>query len=125
MSDAQGRGAVPSDWSLHKQIDRLIDEFEGEWAAGRRPRIEQSLESVSESERRRVFRELLTLELTYRTKAGDAPTRDEYQSRFPAHVSLIREVLGVGTPKGNASKSAPSQGNESSQMLRCVNGHKI
>jgi WD40 repeat protein/tRNA A-37 threonylcarbamoyl transferase component Bud32 len=127
MSDAKGQGAVPSDWSLRKQIDRLIDEFEGEWVAGRRPRIEQFLESVAESERRRVFRELLTLEVTYRTKAGDAPTQDEYQSRFPAQLPFIRELfLGRGgSPKESANKPAPSKGNESSQMLRCVNGHKI
>jgi serine/threonine protein kinase/O-acetyl-ADP-ribose deacetylase (regulator of RNase III) len=91
--------------SLDKRVDQVCDRFEQAWKAGRRPRIEEYLTEVPESDRVRLFRELLGLEIELRCDGGERPTPREYAPRFPGHDELIRaafqHVRGVEGVEGS------------------------
>jgi hypothetical protein len=48
--------------SVGQRVDRVCNDFEDAWAAGRRPRIEDYLEAVPEPERPTLVQELVLLE---------------------------------------------------------------
>jgi serine/threonine protein kinase len=71
------------------RLDAACDRFEAAWRDGRRPRIEEALGDVPESERAGLFRALLELELDFRRGAGEAPSPEEYRRRFPRDPEVI------------------------------------
>jgi serine/threonine protein kinase len=79
-------------------IDAIATPFERAWRAGRRPRIEDYLAGVEEPRRSLLFEELLRTELQLRRKAGEAPGPEDYQSRFPEHSQMIRELFADAAP---------------------------
>src|SRR5262249_53679988 len=98
----QGGGAVnepspPGDKrlppTLARQVDQVCDRYEAAWKAGRRPRIDDYLGNLPEPGRAGLLRELLGLELVYRHRAGERPTPEEYQTRFPDADELITAVF--------------------------------
>jgi hypothetical protein len=62
-------------------IDQTCDRFDAEWRAGRRPRVEDFLAGCAVEALPRLLRQLLLLELEYRSKNGEKPTRDDYRRR--------------------------------------------
>ncbi|WP_169976690.1 tetratricopeptide repeat protein [Tautonia rosea] len=64
------------------RIDECCDRFEAAWLRGDRPRIEDYLSEVPESDRSSLIRELLVVELAYRRRSGEAPTSEDYVDRF-------------------------------------------
>jgi WD40 repeat protein/tRNA A-37 threonylcarbamoyl transferase component Bud32 len=74
-------------------IDELCDRFEAAWPApgsdSPRPRIEEFLGDLRDPSRSKLLRELLALEVAYRREAGENPTPEEYQHRFPEHAGLM------------------------------------
>ena len=84
--------------SLGGQLEAMCDRFEATWKAGRRPSIEDHLDGVPEAHRAALFHELLVLELAYRRRAGERPTAEEYQRRFPEHVAVIETILRATPP---------------------------
>ncbi len=79
-SSGQSSNASPS---VALRIDQICDEFEAEWRAGKSPRIEDVLNSVTEPERSVLVRELVPLEIEYRRQRGEVPSLEEYWRRFP------------------------------------------
>ncbi len=92
-----------------ERIDRVCLEFEAAWMAGRAPRIEDYLGETEGSERRELFRELLLLELDYRSRREQQPTPDEYQARFPHDSRLVGEVFERLTTAPAAPDTLPNQ----------------
>src|SRR5262249_45662734 len=74
-------------------IDRACDHYEAEWKTGRRPQIEAYLAEAAEHDSPALLRELLLLELEFRTANGEQPTLDEYRARFPGHDTVIDSVF--------------------------------
>src|SRR5207248_10685976 len=60
---------------------------------GRRPRLERYLAQVPAGAQPELLRELLVLELEYRTEKGEEPAPEEYRHRFPEHVALIDGIF--------------------------------
>ena len=91
-----------------EELDRVCDQFEAEWRAGGRPRIEDRLVGVAGPERTPLVCELLVIELHWRRKAGERPDPAEYLGRLledaeAVHATFGRtETLGVvaGPPPG-------------------------
>jgi serine/threonine protein kinase/tetratricopeptide (TPR) repeat protein len=85
--------SVTDEWSMGRttedRVDRLCDQFETEWKAAARPRIEDYLADAPLPERPRLFQELVEVELEYRTRRYERPTIGEYRQRFPEYVDLI------------------------------------
>jgi eukaryotic-like serine/threonine-protein kinase len=82
--------ALPLD--VVRRLDPVCDRFEGTWLAGP-PRIEDYLKEVVEADRPALLRELLLLDLEYRTRAGNRPSAQEYHQRFPDSGTLIETVF--------------------------------
>ena len=87
------KSASASDASLPlailERIDQVCLQFEAAWKRGEPIRIEQYLGENRGTERSRLLRELLALELDYRTRQGQRPTEDEYRGRFPEDTRSI------------------------------------
>jgi serine/threonine-protein kinase len=81
-----------------RRIDRVCDAFEAAWQAGVRPGIEQYLGDTPEPDRSELFRELLALEVEYRSRHGERPARDDYLPRFPDRAAAIDAVLRKPLP---------------------------
>lgn len=64
------------------RINRLCDEFEGEYRAGRTPRLEAFVERA-EAQTLAILDHLLPIDIAYRTQRGERPTAEEYAGRFP------------------------------------------
>ncbi len=74
-------------------IDRLCDEFEINWRAGKEPRIEAVLALVPADAQPVAFRELLEIELELRRERGDGIRKDEYRERFADRTAIVDEVI--------------------------------
>jgi WD40 repeat protein/tetratricopeptide (TPR) repeat protein/tRNA A-37 threonylcarbamoyl transferase component Bud32 len=95
--------------TLIRDIERSCDRFEAAWKAGPRPRIEMFLGDAHTSARPELLRELLVVELGYRTRAGELPTPDEYRPRFPEHGALLAAVFERYTPPPLPKPATPPQ----------------
>jgi WD40 repeat protein/tRNA A-37 threonylcarbamoyl transferase component Bud32 len=92
-------------------VDRACDHYEAEWKAGVRPRIEAHLADAPDSTQVALLRELLLLEIEFRRAAGEQPTAQEYQARFPQHDDLISSVFAFTVRRGDPAASyGPAEG---------------
>ncbi len=66
-----------------QEVDRICDEFEASWKAGKHPRIEDYLGRVPDNCRGELLRYLVSQEIEYRIEQGETPTLQEYSERFP------------------------------------------
>lgn len=81
--------------SPEERIDQLADQFEEDWKAGGRPRVEGYLERAVELglDRRTVLRELIILECDLWLEAGHNPKLSDYLDQFPDDESVVREAV--------------------------------
>ena len=88
------------DWSIdfERQIDVLSDEFEDALLSGDTPSLEDFLTRVEESQRERLLRELLPLELDAQADTGIATSAETYLQRLPQFAQPIREVFAEREP---------------------------
>jgi hypothetical protein len=92
---------------LAARLDPLCDEFEAEWLAGRRPRIEDYLLRAEGVDRAALLRELLAVEVEHRRKRGETPTADDYRPRFPHdNLSIPTVPASAPTPPAPSDSSA-------------------
>ena len=75
------------------------DRFERAYLAGLdrggRPRIEDHLGGQAEPARSQRLLKLLSIELDYRSQAGESPVPEEYLARFPDDASIVRAAFAV------------------------------
>lgn len=77
-----------------ERIDDLCADFERRWQSGELPTIESVLSgNVSPDERDVLLAELVVLDIDYRRRRGEAPTRQEYLDRFPEDANAINDAL--------------------------------
>jgi hypothetical protein len=103
--------APESGWlglSAGLRLDALCRRFEDAWQAGVSLRLEDYLAQADGAEQGVLLRQLLHLELEYRTRTGQTPTRQEHLRRVPHATASIDSLLswlntlasGTGTPTG-------------------------
>ncbi|HEX4416158.1 MAG TPA: serine/threonine-protein kinase, partial [Lacipirellulaceae bacterium] len=90
--------------SSEDRIDELCDAYEVAWRDGRRPQISDFVALGQEDLRHKLFYELLLVELEYRRKAGEQPTRDEYLKNYP---DFSRETEAVAFSYGDSAFVTP------------------
>ncbi len=83
--------------------DSVCDCFESDWRADRHPPLEEFLPLVAEADRPALLRELLAIEVSYRTRRGQCPTASEYRTRFPEYAVLIEEAFAALSSVGPAA----------------------
>ena len=109
MGNANPEGRHESDpQSFSAEIDAICDRFEAAWKAGQTPRIEEVLNDVAERARRALFRELLKVEIHWRTAAGQRPGQDAYLHRFPNFADEIKSRFPTAEDRGGQrARQAP------------------
>src|SRR5713101_2311408 len=100
--DPMSEGSSTSHWTLPPsqavRVDQVCNAFEMAWktsasSGSQRPQIEAFLEGFTSPEREVLLLELILLDRSYRTRAGERPILKEYQARFPAIASDIPEIF--------------------------------
>jgi WD40 repeat protein len=108
MSDARPGDTDSLKPPTSDAIAAACDRFEAAWQealAGRpRPRIEDHLGEVPDAERLTLLRELVLLEVHYRSRAGEQPRPQDYRGRFPA---LSPRWLERKIPPAHAEAPSP------------------
>ena len=80
-----------------ERIDDQCAKFEHQWQLNEPPTIESVLEeNVSDLEKDVLLAELVVLEIDYRRRRGDTPTKQEYLDRFPENAGAINDALADG-----------------------------
>ena len=74
-------------------IERVCAQFESTCKAGQQPPIEDFLSNWEEPERSKLFSELLFLELDYASQRGETLVPQVYESRFPDHHNVVKDVF--------------------------------
>jgi len=85
---------------MQLRIDSACDQFESEWLAGVRPRIEEYLHRSEVGDRLPLAEALIALDLEYRRKAGETPTPSEYLAISGVDPDVIDRIFAV--PSANA-----------------------
>jgi serine/threonine-protein kinase len=69
--------------SQERVLEEVYSRFEAAWRAGQRPRIEDYLGPEPDPVRPAVLLELIALDIDYRRRAGERPTRRSTVLAFP------------------------------------------
>jgi WD40 repeat protein/tRNA A-37 threonylcarbamoyl transferase component Bud32 len=101
MSQPDRQFTRPDPVALLEWVDEVADRFEAAWESGRRPLITDYLDAAEGERRAALLRELASIDLERRQKAGDDPSWDEYLHRFP-------ELLHPGPPGADLVAAARS-----------------
>jgi WD40 repeat protein/tRNA A-37 threonylcarbamoyl transferase component Bud32 len=92
-------------------LEAACDRFEAAWRGGGRPALEDHLAAMPAAGRPGLFRELLSLELAYRRRAGERPEPGEYHARFPAEGAAIDAAFATTPGQAEPANSAAPRGN--------------
>lgn len=77
-----------------ERIDDLCAEFERKWQSNEPPAIESVLNvDASPLERDVLLAELVVLDIDYRRRRGEAPTKQEYLARFPDCSEAVNDAI--------------------------------
>lgn len=80
-----------------ERIDDLCASFERKWQTGEPPAIESMLtEDFEPIQREVLLAELISLDVDYRRRRGEKPTKEQYLDRFPDDAHVINETLDEG-----------------------------
>jgi WD40 repeat protein/serine/threonine protein kinase len=108
-------------------IDAACDRFEASWQAaltgGPRPRIEDYLREVADADRLALLRELVLLDVHYRSQAGEQPCPEDYRERF---AQLSQHWLARKIRPASPLAAAPARQEASTpaaNRLRCPHCH--
>ncbi len=124
MDNARVSGTSSLTPTAAERLDQVCDRFEAAWKAGESPRVEDYLPTATGPERRVLFRQLLLLELDYRTRRGHRPGVAEYRQRFPDEGRTIDEAfraLPRGERTADATRSHTSSGSLGSTSSGLLN----
>jgi len=76
-----------------QRIGAVCDQFESEWCAGRRPKIDAYLSQVLLAEIPVLLKALIALDVSYRRRLEEDPRIDQYVLWFPQNANSVREVF--------------------------------
>ena len=96
------------------QMEEICNRFERGWQKEAPPHFESFFSSVSSEniDSKRLFRDLLQLDLYYRSESEETPSIDDYLAPFPEYADVVREVFetfhGVQTDTVHGDAVAPA-----------------
>ncbi|MEZ6132630.1 MAG: serine/threonine-protein kinase [Planctomycetaceae bacterium] len=80
--------------AILERIDDLCADFERQWQSDNPPKIESFLsEEFSSTERDVLLAELIVLDIDYRRRRSETPTKQQYLDRFPDSSKAINDAL--------------------------------
>lgn len=81
-----------------ERIDDLCTEFERQWQTDEPPSIESLVAgNVVSAERDALLAELIILDVDYRRRRGQMPTKQEYLDRFPEDIKAVDDAYNEGS----------------------------
>jgi len=81
--------------AILERIDDHCAAFEKAWQNGERPVIQDFVpDDLIDRPREVLLAELIALDIDYRKRRGESPTRQDYAESFPHHETLIEDVFG-------------------------------
>ncbi len=95
------------DWSW---VNDDAERFEQAWKKGPRPRIEDFLAKVPEARQPPLLAELIRVERELRARAGESPTVEEYQRRFPDRDDVVTSVFAAVQATSGKPSLLPTDG---------------
>ena len=95
--------------SAIRRLEATCDRHEADLARGLRPRIEDRLAESGVPLHPALLLELLILEVAYRRRAGERPTIEEYQARFPGEAQTIAAAMASVEVAQDRAEDAPSR----------------
>ena len=87
-----------------QHIDAVCDEFERAWNKLLSPRIEDVLDKHPDLPRSPLLFELVSLECSFRDRAGESSEKHEYLKRFPEDQASIERVWQKGPARPSADE---------------------
>jgi serine/threonine protein kinase/WD40 repeat protein len=115
---------------MDKTVQRVCSRFEAACRVGQPPRIEDCLGEVPEAARSSLLLELVTLEVTYRRKAGEDLRANHYVKRFPElDTGWLKQLLDelstidVKHTIGRKFKKTEEPPQAQGQRIRCPHCH--
>ncbi|MDG3005577.1 serine/threonine-protein kinase [Paludisphaera mucosa] len=106
MNDHAPEGTEGPSPSEMTRIAEACERFEAAWRRGEGPRIEDSLAAVG-PDFDPLLEKILPLELSLRLAAGEAPTPDEYLSRFPGSRGVVEGAFAEQTTAADLTAAPP------------------
>jgi tetratricopeptide (TPR) repeat protein len=96
MTESRGWHALAESLSATQieELDRLSDQFDAAWRAGKRPMIERFLGPASGPLRSVLLAELIAVEVAWRERFHEQPAATEYQARFPDDPEAAAKPFG-------------------------------
>ena len=84
-----------------ERIDDLCANFERAWQSGERPTIESLIPGdISPAERDVLLAELIVLDIDYRRRRGETPTKQDYLDQFQESSQAIHDALDEALDRG-------------------------
>jgi serine/threonine protein kinase len=99
--------------------------FEAAWLAGSRPRIEDHLGWATSPDRAALLRELLTLDVQHRRRAGEVPCLEDYLPRFPDDVPAVRALFERLRPAAETMAHQPAPAGADASGFPTLPGYEI
>jgi len=90
-----------------ERMERVCLEFEAAWKQGFNPQIEDYVGAAQSLERSELLRELLLLDVDYRSRREEHPSENEYQVRFPQDSQLISVIFEELATAKTVSETGP------------------
>lgn len=109
MTSAENVPSDTGDQPTGQPIALVREAFETEWRAGRNPAIEDYLQGSSNVHGAALLRELVTLEIDYRERAGERPEAAEYRKRFAEHATTIDSLFEQRQQEATPGSEAAAQ----------------
>lgn len=113
-------------------LDQIVDEFEAEWRAGRRPDLAARVALAHSAEsKQRLLEHLLPIELEYRLGLGEEPQAAEYQAFFVAgpspwlHACIAEAVREWRARRRQAANVATTTPVNESGKSRLIGPYKL
>ncbi len=107
MNDDSRRAGQSLALDALERIDAICLAFEAAWRAGRAPRPEDFLGDSRGTERSELLRELLLLDIDYRSRRGETPRPEDYGARLPQDISVIAAAFRMqSTPADRETATA-------------------
>ncbi len=96
--------------SFPPEVSRLAAGFETQWRTGPRPHISEFISLAPLQARRSVLIELIGLDAVYRRRAGEHPSVDDYQDKFPELSPEELDQAVTVPPVRNSTTTAVTEG---------------
>jgi hypothetical protein len=83
------------DGEVQLRLLRAVEGFEDAWRRGEPIPLEDLLRGAAGAERDELLRNALAVELEFRRRGGESPTREQYLGRFPGQRKAVEECFSM------------------------------